>query len=257
MKPTSDVLDPKTTSSGPGVPLIDGKKQCPDCGKFFNKAYLKIHHDAIHLKKQNLCHDCGMNFTFAGSLKCHQERTCKSKAKEVAELVQCKKCGKEMKEWSLAKHIKEVHTEGRVKCKKCGKEMKERNLARHIKQVHTDGRVKCKQCGKEIKEWYLAEHTKLIHNDGQVNCQQCGKQMKNKRTLGVHIKLVHANGPVKCEQCVKEMKNKKTLAEHFKSVHIKKSTLVKCDLCQKSLKKDSMKQHQAMHRRVFIKALRV
>ena len=229
MKPTSDVLDPKTTSSGPGVPLIDGKKQCPDCGKFFNKAYLKIHHDAIHLKKQNLCHDCGMNFTFAGSLKCHQERTCKSKAKEVAELVQCKKCGKEMKEWSLAKHIKEVHTEGRVKCKKCGKEMKERNLARHIKQVHTDGRVKCKQCGKEMKESYLAEHTKLVHIDGQVKCQQCWK----------------------------EMRNKKSLAEHIKIVHINKSTFVKCDLCQKSLKKASMKCHQAMHRRVFIKALRV
>ena len=228
MKPTSDVLDTMTTPSGPGagVSPIYGKKQCPDCGKFFNKAYLKVHRGAVHLKKQNVCHDCGMTFTFVRSLKCHQERTCKGGE----ELVQCKKCGKEMKGW---------------------------NLARHLKRVHTDGRVKCKQCGKEIKEWYLAEHTKLIHNDGQVNCQQCGKQMKNKRTLGVHIKLVHANGPVKCEQCVKEMKNKKTLAEHFKSVHIKKSTLVKCDLCQKSLKKDSMKQHQAMHRRVFIKALRV
>ena len=81
--------------------------------------------------------------------------------------------------------------------------------------------------------------------------------MKNKKSLRKHIIRVHADGPVKCEQCGKEMKNKITLANHLKIFHSNKSTFVKCDLCQKSLKKDSMKDHQAMHRRVFIKALRV
>ena len=203
MKPSSEVLDSKTTSSpGPGVSLIDGKKQCPDCGKFVSKAYLKLHRDAIHLKKRVLCHDCGMTFTQAGSLKYHQMKTCKGKAKEVKELVHCEKCGKEMKK---------------------------RNLAEHIKRVHIDKRVKCKLCGKELRKRSLAEHTERVHINEQVKCEQCGKEMKNKKTLKKHIRVVHIN----------------------------KSNFVKCDLCQKSLKKNSMKHHKAMHRRVFIKALRV
>ena len=234
MKPTSEILDTKTTSPSPGLSLIDGKKQCPDCGKFFNTSYLKLHCDAVHLKKQNFCHDCGRAFTFASSLKCHQKKTCKGKTKAKA---------------------KEV--EGLVQCKECGKEMKECSLASHIKRVHIRGRVKCKQCGKELQKDSLAEHTKLVHIDGRVKCQQCGKEMKNKKSLRKHIIRVHADGPVKCEQCGKEMKNKITLANHLKIFHSNKSTFVKCDLCQKSLKKDSMKDHQAMHRRVFIKALRV
>ena len=107
-----------------------------------------------------------------------------------------------------------------------------------------------------MKKRSLAEHSKL-HIDVQVKCQQCGKEMKNKKSLRKHILMVHNDVPVKCEQCGKEMKNKTTLARHIKNIHNNSSTFVKCDLCQKNLKKHSMKSHQAMHRRVFIKALRV
>ena len=195
MKPTSDVLDTKTTSPDPGVSMMEGKKQCPDCGKFFQKGYLKLHRDAVHLKKQIMCQDCGKPFSFVRNLDHHKKKVCKGNAIQGTKSIKVAKA----------------------------------NIIEMENRKEDDERVQCKKCGKEIKKKSLARHNKQVHMSRQVQCNQCGKEMRNERSLAEHIQRIHNNV----------------------------RTFVKCDLCEKSLEKKNMKRHQAMHRRVFIEALRV
>ena len=76
--------------------------------------------------------------------------------------------------------------------------------------------------------------------------------------LKKHIQVVHNNmrNLVECDLCQKSL-SKDSMKKHIQVVHNNMKNLVECDLCQKSLSKDSMKRHKAMHRRIFIKALRV
>ena len=181
MKPTSDVLDSKTTSPDPGASTMDGKDQCPDCGKLFTKGYLKLHRDAVHLKKQITCQDCGKHFSFVHNLYNHQRKFCQG---------------------------------NKIQGTKSTKVVKANNIeSKHRKE--DDKRVQCKKCGNELKKSYLADHNRRFHMNSQVQCNQCGKEMKNKRTLAKHIQRVHNNMRTffKCDLCEKSIE-KKNIKRH-------------------------------------------
>ena len=119
-----------------------------------------------------------------------------------------------------------------AKCEYCDKVLSSKwALKDHIKLLHLKECEQCQDCGKSFHSRYLKHHRDAVHLKKRINCQECGMSFSFSRSLKKHIQVVHNN--------------------------MRKRNLVECDLCQKSLNKDSMKKHKAMHRRIFIKALRV
>jgi len=110
-------------------------KKCPDCGKSFEKTYLKRHREAVHLEKRKACQDCGMTIKIS-NLTTHRRYSCKENKKTETKAM-CHLCGKEMLKHSIRKHIRIVHN-GKanvqseyVQCDFCPKRIVKGALKRH------------------------------------------------------------------------------------------------------------------------------
>ena len=156
-----------------------------------------------------------------------------------------------------------------VRCKYCDKEICSKNIREHIKRVHFKLKEPCPDCGKSIHKRYLKMHREAVHLKKQKECPDCGKAF-NINHLTKHRRYSckgknKADTKVMCHLCGKEMLNKHCLQRHIRTVHNDskanamsiQSEYVQCDLCPKRIVKGALKRHQAVHRRVFIKALRV
>ena len=111
-------------------------EKCPDCDKYFAKEYLKLHREAVQLKKQRKeCQDCGMSITIP-YLASHQRYSCKAKNITVTK-VMCHLCGKETLKHRLQKHMRAVHNGNAkvqseyVQCDLCPKRIGKRHMKRH------------------------------------------------------------------------------------------------------------------------------
>ena len=146
-----------------------------------------------------------------------------------------------------------------VRCKYCDKAFSSKHLSQHIKKVHLKLDLeKCPNCGKSFDKKYLKLHREAVHLKTQTECPDCGKSLK----MSMHRRhTCKGKNKVICHLCGKEYV-KHCLQKHIRTVHSGKvgnanvqSEYVQCDLCPKRIVKGNMKRHQAIHRKVFIKAL--
>ena len=146
-----------------------------------------------------------------------------------------------------------------ARCKYCDKAFSSKHLSQHIKKVHLKLDLeKCPNCVKSFDKKYLKLHREAVHLKTQTECPDCGKSLK----MSMHRRhTCKGKNKVICHLCGKEY-FKCRLQKHIRNVHNGKSgkdnvqsEYVQCDLCPKRIVKGNMKRHQAIHRKVFIKAL--
>jgi len=195
------------------------KIPCPDCGKSFSQNYLKLHRETVHLNKwKKECLDCGLSLRIT-SLALHRRYYCKGKSQKARRTARCEYCDKVLSSSNLSMHINRVHLKIKYleKCQDCGKSFDKKHVKMHRETVHLKKRKECQDCGMSFTITHLAKHRRYF-----------------KCRLQKHIRNVH---------------NGKSGKDNVQSEY------VQCDLCPKRIVKGNMKSHQALHRRVFIKAL--
>ena len=96
---------------------------------------------------------------------------------------------------ALKIHQKTIHTfKGeKLQCEKCNKYYPDYTINKHIKTVHSEGKFKCDICNKAFHyEKSLSDHTTLYHNSGDTwKCELCLKEFSSVGSYNRHLKLVH------------------------------------------------------------------
>ena len=231
--------------------------KCDYCNKLFTQANnLTKHVQRIHTgecAKMIKCDYCP-RFVKKNSLNKHMRRV-HDGCKDIGKDCKCETCGKSFaEELNLRFHIHTVH-EGHkdFKCDYCDKSFTiASKLKNHIQRNHTGGgakKIKCDYCPKILKKYLLNNHIERNHAENQdVQCDTCSKKFNNSKKLKDHIRGVHSQTETsKCEKCGKLLKHKQSLKIHIRTAHDQIETemdvMIKCDHCEKILKKSYMKLH--------------
>ena len=113
-------------------------------------------------------------------------------------LIQCDICNARV--FELRHHMKSQHNFKMVECKYCGKVMKDCHLNKHVKRKHLDGPKvhTCQTCGytctdtQIFKFHCVTKHDDTSHGTVKVfTCEYCGLKSKAQKSLDIHIKAVH------------------------------------------------------------------
>ena len=114
---------------------------CDICGKILvNKAALRLHKNAVHLKVKNkICDHCGKTFARAHQLKAHIAHVHSRERPYV-----CEKCGVAFAlRFELNTHMRHHSEQNKYVCEQCGTGFKEqRRLSKHVKTMHTKKEIK-------------------------------------------------------------------------------------------------------------------
>ena len=236
--------------------------ECESCDRKFKRKDLLLRHQMmLHengLERKFECRFCDKKFALkvflANHARSHRGKSHKDIArKDDVENVQGKKfecdtCQKKFKrENHLSLHKKLAHenvTEKKFECESCDKKFARKcHLARHMK---------CHR-GKSHKD--LAQKANVENvQEKKFECNTCEKKFKRKNNLSLHKMLTHpAHENViesddkkvshfKCEICNKGFTRKDNAIKHVKYVH-KKFKDPKCDLCDKSVRKEYLNEH--------------
>ena len=149
------------------------EKLCPDCGQEFTGDY------SYHKYRcaKTVCEICGtevFSYCYQIHLKTHGPR----------ELKKCPICGKEGL-IDLKIHIRRHKYDGlRGKCNLCHKEMTQYSLKKHMKNVHQERKYRCFQCEyKATSKYNLNLHITKMHQVVEEfikrKCQYCELETTN------------------------------------------------------------------------------
>ena len=173
------------------------------------------------------------------------KKRCPKNSVDRNELVPCQHCGKMIRRFLLATHVRLSHTDPPAKCDICNKMYKtSAHLVVHKKNAHSEESFPCDQCDKVLKsEKNRRTHIKQVHLQVKHHlCPECGMGFYSKFKLTRHMSSRHRKLKVECDICGKQTTN---LYEHRYSVHkilarsedgSKRMTLIdrvqaKCDEC--------------------------
>jgi len=139
-------------------------------------------------------------------------------------------------------------------CKICNKKLSTKyHLTEHIKNIHPNrlNLFKCTICDKKyLNNLFLEQHIKNKHSSGQTEYFECdfdSKVFKSRRSLYIHMD-VHLP-KVKCKICQKELKPQ-SLNQHLSSFHASTNEF-KCKICSKGFKsKMYLDLHSKTHNKV-------
>ena len=132
-------------------------------------------------------------------------------------------------------------------------------LKRHVESVHyrNSNKYKCHLCDKGFREMRLLEsHTRNYHKielthtkntivPKKIVCELCNNYYSTEKLLVIHMKLVHEtvlDERFKCHKCSKKFRFCNELRKHVDYTHNR--TRIKCDLCEKSFRPDSLTTHK-------------
>lgn len=125
-------------------------------------------------------------------------------------------------------------------CCFCQKVLKDRGkLKRHMLTLHSGSlKVFCDLCPKiYFSKSDLLNHMKNVHCEKRFACDVCDYKTANRNHIKKH-KMIH-NEKVQCPIC-------KKLVTSLRG-HVRMHTKVKCSICQKTMIKQSLRQHMANH----------
>ena len=187
---------------------------CNACERQY--ADLNAHRAQIHQIKPALkCDFCDKVFLGQKLLRMHIKRHNQA-------TIPCAKCGAQIKEAAMAKHLKYKHKEvADIKCTflGCEKLFKQpQTLKNHIKAVHEKQRVLCINCGASVANIFL--HRQKCLPDGKsaekIECPLCFKSFYNKQQYEYHERAVHQTIVKPCSLCGKMVKD---MDRHIQNMH--------------------------------------
>ena len=164
--------------------------------------------------------------------------------------VPCPKCGKQIKERALDKHLKYTHKEKPdIACTfpDCDQMFKQpQTLQNHIRKVHEKEKSLCINCGETVSHLY--QHKLTCCPDERTvqeqTCSVCHKSYSSKAQREQHETIVHGSAKA-CPICGKIVK---WLESHMKNKHTERDKPHMCteDNCGKSFKTTSEVKSQVL-----------
>ena len=117
-------------------------------------------------------------------------------------------------------------------------------------EKHKNAATTCKLCDKTFTKKYMKVHIVSVHEKIRFKCDQCDYETSQRKYLNHHKSRRH--GVLKCDQCDKTFK-KTSLKVHIASVHEK--IRFECDQCdyKASHRKATTLHKMSMHEGKFLK----
>merc|ERR1712098_810476 len=85
------------------------------------------------------------------------------------------------------------------------------------------------------------------HSNVLESCPQCGKEVKNLKNHEFNMHQNKTTISVKCDLCPKEFKSQSLLKKHKECHGDGTNNDITCDICKKTFKKSSLKHHNLIH----------
>uniref|UniRef100_A0A182K2W1 Uncharacterized protein n=1 Tax=Anopheles christyi TaxID=43041 RepID=A0A182K2W1_9DIPT len=164
---------------------------CEHCPKTCSrKSYLKLHVEAVHLKKPvKYCEECDRQFMHKSSYASHM------RAKHnIGKWFDCNLCDLKFRHpGGLRDHNNRKHNiESNCTCTICGMRFQDKNGLKNHHRVHSNEQpFACRFCPKRFKSPNAHRAHELIHQGVIFTCSYCEKIYRYKSLLNMHVKKVH------------------------------------------------------------------
>ncbi|XP_041783417.1 zinc finger protein 668-like isoform X1 [Anopheles merus] len=171
---------------------------CP--GAFSRSSLLKVHVEAVHLKKTaKSCELCDRSFTHKSSYTIHMNTFfyipfCKRAAHNIGEWYECKLCDLKFRHpGSLRDHNNRKHNvASNCECTICGMMFEDSYGLKKHGRVHSNEQpFACRYCPKRFKSPNAHRSHELIHQGVVFTCEYCTKTYRYKSLLNMHVKKEH------------------------------------------------------------------
>ncbi|XP_055910435.1 zinc finger protein 546-like [Eupeodes corollae] len=177
---------------------------------------------------------------------------------ENGQYVECKICGKFLKQMSMKHHLKRCQQEEKLHlCSSCPKSFAVRSDLKNHMRTHDKERERrfvCSECGKGFFEKQsLKVHIARHMGDKEYHCSICPKQFTTKKSLDVHVFTHNRDlGRFVCKHCDKRFPSRADLTVHER-FHTGDYPF-QCELCDKSYAvKSHYNYHLAKHKGITYK----
>lgn len=228
---------------------IDEENKCEKCGKIFMKDYqYKMHASLCRGKTTQMatCFECNK------MIPAHEEYKHALKYHDIV----CRICGANlMQESKLKSHMKFMHNISNY-----GKDTNATDITPQVHVVEQIFYKACIQCGKACASYdQYRLHRKLHVRMAKLEIIKAQEEEKKKQKMKNQEKNIpkekkkkksQDNSPVKCEKCDKMFQSSYHLRSHLKRCSAKAVKMILCDVCERLLPKDELKDHLKGHERL-------